>query len=82
MQDAISSHRIEKEARAVAEKLQVSLSGELEKVREEKLVVEQRVRQLYNLFKSYKFLLFSLISLRFTKLCIMSTFDVVNLCRL
>lgn len=43
MQDAITSHRREKEARDVAEKLQDSLSVELEKVREEKLVAEQRV---------------------------------------
>ncbi|BFG27566.1 hypothetical protein CerSpe_138400 [Prunus speciosa] len=54
--DAITSNRREKEARDAAEKLQASLSVELEKVREEKLVAEQRVassEDLYNRAQEY-----------------------------
>lgn len=43
MQEAITSHKREEEARHAAEKLQASLSAELERVREEKLVAEHRV---------------------------------------
>lgn len=42
-QDAINCHRREKEARDAAEKLQASLTSELEKTREEKLAAEKRV---------------------------------------
>lgn len=36
-------HREEKEARSAAENMQVSLSAELEKVKQEKLEAEQKV---------------------------------------
>lgn len=42
-QDAINLHRMEAEARVSAERLQASLSEDLEKVREEKLAAEQQV---------------------------------------
>ncbi|PON64977.1 Kinesin-like protein [Parasponia andersonii] len=54
--DAINCHRREKEARDAAEKLQASLSDELEKARQDKLVADQRVstsEDLYNRAQEY-----------------------------
>ncbi|KAF3451633.1 hypothetical protein FNV43_RR07728 [Rhamnella rubrinervis] len=48
--DAIDCHRREKEARDAAEKLQASLSVELEKAHQEKLVVDQRVSTSEDLY--------------------------------
>ncbi|GMH30287.1 hypothetical protein Nepgr_032130 [Nepenthes gracilis] len=49
--DAIESHRIEKEARVAAENLQASLSEELEKTRQEKLVAEQKIVTFEDMYK-------------------------------
>ncbi|XP_024024920.1 kinesin-like protein KIN-14C [Morus notabilis] len=54
--DAINCHRREKEARDGAEKLQASLSDALEKVKQEKLIADQRVstsEDLYNRAQEY-----------------------------
>ncbi|KAL5579168.1 hypothetical protein UlMin_011610 [Ulmus minor] len=54
--DAINSHRREREARDAAEKSQFSLAAELEKVRQEKLIADQRVstsEDLYNRAQEY-----------------------------
>ncbi|KAH7545834.1 hypothetical protein FEM48_Zijuj01G0135800 [Ziziphus jujuba var. spinosa] len=54
--DAIDCYRREKEARSAAEKLQASLSVELEKSRQEKLAADQRVstsEDLYNRAQEY-----------------------------
>ncbi|KAJ7946851.1 Kinesin-like protein [Quillaja saponaria] len=49
--DAIDSHRKEREARGAAEKMQASLSAELEKVRREKLAFEQKATSNEDLYK-------------------------------
>ncbi|XP_028781367.1 kinesin-like protein KIN-14C isoform X2 [Neltuma alba] len=49
--EAIECHRREKEARSAAEKVQDSLSTELEKVRQEKLVLERKANSNEDLYK-------------------------------
>lgn len=54
--DAINCHKREKEARDAGEKLQASLSAALEKVKQEKLIADQRVstsEDLYNRAQEY-----------------------------
>ncbi|XP_062087449.1 kinesin-like protein KIN-14C [Humulus lupulus] len=54
--DAINLHRREKEARDAAEKLHASVSTELEKAKQEKLIADQRVstsEDLYNRAQEY-----------------------------
>ncbi|KAJ7968383.1 Kinesin-like protein [Quillaja saponaria] len=48
---AIDCHRKEKEARGASEKMQASLSAELEKVRQEKLAFEQKAASNEDLYK-------------------------------
>ncbi|KAL1195170.1 Kinesin-like protein KIN-14C [Cardamine amara subsp. amara] len=50
-QDAIESHRKEKETRVAAEKVQASLGEELDRVREEKITAKQKVTSLEDMYK-------------------------------
>ncbi|XP_030972026.1 kinesin-like protein KIN-14C isoform X1 [Quercus lobata] len=49
--DAIECHRKEKEARVAGEKLQASLSAQLEKTRQEKLAAEQKAASFEDMYK-------------------------------
>lgn len=49
--DAIECHRKEKEARVAGEKLQASLSAELEKIRQEKSAAEQKAASFEDMYK-------------------------------
>ncbi|KAL4628593.1 hypothetical protein ACB092_05G251000 [Castanea dentata] len=49
--DAIECHRKEKEARVASEKLQASLSAQLEKTRQEKLAAEQKAASFEDMYK-------------------------------
>ncbi|CAD5327072.1 unnamed protein product [Arabidopsis thaliana] len=49
--DAIENHRREKDCRVVAEKLQVSLREELDKVKEEKMAAKLKVTSLEDMYK-------------------------------